>query len=449
MSLLPSKTAPTDELIVARLNDTKQGHQHYDQGLKDLQDKEEKCVQKLRANDEDLRGKLMALESQMAELRGEVERLRNDSHISQRSDPSKNSHPLKHEDGQSLRRELHTFQPLTNLEEDFQRMDCSPAMGVSESFASAREEPGESFADSTAKLGQELLPSKRVIEQLNRGLAESQSEQAKQRVEIGLLQERKNTYLDLLKREISQREKLSAAFREIQEKGCLKADDIYTVAVLLERKDGQRSNGMASLSIGSLPKDKDEAMDLAIRNGPSGIVGQRRQGPSPLAVEVERTGSHESTNVATFLGSTATGSSLPSNKRKRNGSEAEDEQDDSVVAHQRRRIDLYGRGVVPPQGARDKNKTSVFSREPPLVPPRDLASNWRTRALGPESFERPISLFTSGGALTSRSESKGVEDKEMLSREVKFGDFPVVRIPTSGPDLGFRKWKQSVLRKDR
>lgn len=441
MSSLPSNTTPTDELIVARLYDGKQGREQYEQGLKDLQNRQEEFVQRSRANDETLQGKFMALESQMAELRGEVERLRNGPHVSQRSDPSKDSQPLKHEDEESLRIELHTPQALMDLEEDVQKMDCSPAMGVSERFAPTREEPDKIFEDSTAKLNPELHPSGYVVKQLNRRLAESQSEQAKQRVEIGLLQERNTTYLDLLKREISQREKLIAAFREVQEGGCLKADDIHTVAAWLERKDEPRSNGMGSLPIGYLPTDRDGAMDLAIGKGQSCIKEQRRQGPSRLVVEPGRTSPNyqragETTVIATeTLVSMAMGSSLPSNKRKRDGSEAGDEQEKSAVVHQRRQLDLNGRSVVPSQGPRAKSKTSLFSRE---APPRDLASNWRTHAPGSEKFERPIGPLTSGGALPSRSESKCVADEEMLFREVKFGNFPVVRIPASGPDLGFR-----------
>ena len=120
MSSLSSNTAPTDELIVARLNGIKQGREQYEQGLEDLQNRQEEIVQRSRSNDEILQGKLMAVESQMVELRGEVERLRNGSHVSQRSDSSEYLQSPKHEDDQSLRGELHTPQALMDLEEYFQ-----------------------------------------------------------------------------------------------------------------------------------------------------------------------------------------------------------------------------------------------------------------------------------------------------------------------------------------
>ena len=96
----------------------------------------------------------------MIELRAEVERLHNGSHTPQRSDSSK----------------------LTDLEEDFQRMECSPAMGLGENFASTREEPSELFAAnhetkvSTAKLSLELQSSDGVVQELSTRLSESQSE---------------------------------------------------------------------------------------------------------------------------------------------------------------------------------------------------------------------------------------------------------------------------------
>ena len=180
-------------------------------------------------------------------------------------------------------------------------------MGVSEIFAPTREGSGEISEDSTAKLEPELHPSGHVTKQLDGRLAESQSEQAKQRVGIGLLQERNSTSLDLLKREIFQREILITAFRKVQEKGCLKADDMHTVAAWLEHKDEPRSNGIGSLFFSCLPTGKDRAMDLAIGKSQSCIKEQRRQGPTRLAVEPGRTSSKyqrlgESTDTATETG---------------------------------------------------------------------------------------------------------------------------------------------------
>lgn len=429
--------APTDELNIAGLDGMKQGLEQFEQGLKDLQDSQEEDVQRLRANDETLEGKLMALESQMNELRAEVERLHNGSHIPQRSDSSK----------------------LMDLEQAFQKMECSPAMGLGENFASTREEPSELFEanhetnDSTAKLILELQSSRGVVQELSTRLSESQSEQVKQGAKIRLLEKRKTTYLELLRREISPSETLLTVFREVQEKGCLKADDIHKVAAWLECEDGPRSDGLASSSIGCLPTIKDEEMNLALGGGQKNSSEQRIQEPSLLVVEIGRTSSdshrvRESTDITTeSLGSLATSGSLPSNKRKRSRSEAGDEQGNSAIAPQRRRLDLEGSSVATPQGPRANTITSAFSRD---HPPRELASNWCTPAPGPRELERPISHFDFHEPMPPlRAESKYVEEEEGLVKKFQSESSSAVRIPAQSQEQGFLNWKSSVLRYDR
>ena len=218
-------------------------------------------------------------------------------------------------------------------------MGYAPAIGMRENFASTREKPRDLFEetkDTTAKLSQERQPFKYVIQQLNRHLAESQGEQAKPRAEIGLLQKRNTTYLDFLKRDIPQRETLLAAFRGVQERGCLTADDIHAVAAwqanpLDTYPEQRRING-------SSHREWSEWFCGAVktRATATGCGGGR------TSSDCHSIG--ESTKITTeSLGSTATRGSLPSNKRRRGGSEAGDERDNSPFASQRTRIDLNRR----------------------------------------------------------------------------------------------------------